>query len=81
MKVKQSLTYFIDKNPVENPINKVIKEIVDSIKYHKNYDYAIELMIENELTLENITFNTVRLKKEELAKFADILILRNNGKQ
>ncbi len=77
MEVRQSFSYYIENNPIEDPINIKIRELVDSIKFYKDYEQAINLIQENNLTLEKVAYKTVRLRKEELARLADLLISKN----
>lgn len=67
---------FIDKYEVENPLNRVVFDVVDCIKLRKDYASAANLILQNKLTLEDVVLRTVRLSFNDFIILADTLISR-----
>jgi len=67
---------FIERYEFENPLNRVVYEIVDCIKLRKDYLGAAGLISQNKVTLEDITLRTVRLSLNDFITLADTLISR-----
>lgn len=63
---------------IENQINKVIYQIANLIKNDKDYDSAIELILENNLKLENIVTTTIRLTNRQIINLANRIISIKN---
>lgn len=66
----------IEKYEFENPLNKIVYEVVSCIKNKKDYINAVGMMIQNKLTLEDIVSRTVRLSSDDFIILADTLISR-----
>lgn len=66
----------IGKYEFENPLNKIVYEVVSCIKNNKDYINAAGMMIQNKLTLEDIVSRTVRLSSDDFIILADTLISR-----
>lgn len=67
---------FIDNFEPENPIMKIVYEIASCIKLKRDYASAINLILENNLTLEDVVSRTARLTLKDVVTLADILISR-----
>lgn len=65
---------FLDNYEFENPINRLVYEVVDCIKLKKDYLSAMNIMISNKLKLEDVVLRTVRLSTEDFIVLADTLI-------
>lgn len=66
----------IDRYEFENPLNKVVYEIVDCIKFKKDYLSAANLILQNKVSLEDISLRTARLSLHDFIILADTLISR-----
>lgn len=58
----------------DEPIQILVNEITNHIKFYNDYDSAIKLILENNLNIENIVKNTARLKTSQIVKLASKLI-------
>ncbi|RXK12669.1 hypothetical protein CP965_08820 [Halarcobacter mediterraneus] len=67
---------FIGNYELENPIMKTIYDIASCIKLRRDYMGAINLILENNLTLEDVVSRTARLTLKDVVTLADILISR-----
>ncbi len=67
---------FIGNYELENPIMKTIYDIANCIKLRRDYIGAINLILENNLTLEDVVSRTARLTLKDVVTLADILISR-----
>lgn len=74
------LEELISSHELENPINKTIYQITSYIKKSHDYDYAIKMILENNLKLEDLVRGTVRLKFCDIVELADALIRFKNNK-
>jgi len=58
----------------DEPIQILVNEITNHIKFYNDYDSAIKLILENNLNIENIVKNTARLKTSQIVELASKLI-------
>ncbi|RXJ91734.1 hypothetical protein CRV01_01185 [Arcobacter sp. CECT 8983] len=67
---------FIQRHEFENPLNRIVYEIVNCIKLRKDYNGAVGLILQNKITLEDVALRTVRLSLNDFITLADTLISR-----
>jgi len=58
----------------DEPIQILVNEITNHIKFYNDYDSAIKLILENNLNIENIVKHTARLKTSQIVELASKLI-------
>lgn len=61
-------------NTIEKPLSKIIEQIVSNVKYEKDYNTAMKLILENNLKLEDLVKRTSRIRNDELIKLANMII-------
>lgn len=77
--MQEDVPNFISNFKEEDPINKIIFNIISLIKTEHDYDLAIDLIKQNNIKLEDIVSRSVRLSLVDFVKLADLMIL-NKGK-
>ncbi|NVJ53108.1 MAG: hypothetical protein HWD90_05395 [Campylobacteraceae bacterium] len=65
-----------DRYEFENPLNRIIYEIVNCIKLRNDFNGAVGLILQNKITLEDVASRTVRLSLNDFITLADTLISR-----
>ncbi len=63
----------------ENPINIIVFNIINKIKYAHDFTAAAKMMKENNIKLEDIASRSIRLSFIDFIKLADIVI-QSKGK-
>ncbi|RXJ69671.1 hypothetical protein CRV08_02915 [Halarcobacter ebronensis] len=59
---------------IEDPLNKLVYQITSVIKNTRDFNSAINLILQNNLKLEDVVSRTARLTLEDVVKLADLLI-------
>lgn len=72
--VTRSIDDLISNYIFDEPIQILVNEITNHIKFYNDYDSAIKLILENNLNIENIVKNTARLKTSQIVELASKLI-------
>lgn len=57
-----------------SPLQKIVFQVVNKIRNERNFDEAANIIINNNLTIEQIATTTLRLSFMEIAKLADFVI-------
>ncbi len=70
----KSIDDLITNYKFDEPIQILVNEITNHIKFYNDYDSAIKLILENNLNIENIVKHTARLKTSQIVELASKLI-------
>lgn len=68
----------ISANPNAS-INEIIYQVVYLIKHKDNYNLAANFLLENNLSLDQLSKKTLKLSQLEIAKLADSIIQSKNS--
>ncbi|TLP41179.1 hypothetical protein [Arcobacter arenosus] len=72
--VTRSIDDLISNYIFDEPVQILVNEITNHIKFYNDYDSAIKLILANNLNIENIVRNTARLKTNQIVELASKLI-------
>ncbi len=72
--VTRSIDDLISNYILDEPVQILVNEITNHIKFYNDYDSAIKLILANNLNIENIVRNTARLKTNQIVELASKLI-------
>jgi nitrogen-specific signal transduction histidine kinase len=64
--VTRSIDDLISNYIFDEPVQILVNEITNHIKFYNDYDSAIKLILANNLNIENIVRNTARLKTNQM---------------
>ena len=61
--------------------NEIIHQIIYLVKYKNNYTLAANFLLDNNLTIDELSKKTLKLSQFEIGKLADFLIENKNLKK